>query len=130
MITEKLLFAAHGGTNASKRAAIIMHDHCLPIACSYANIGFGLFDCWNSITDVETFFELLGIIAIFAPDKSDKLPVGWEPEGLYVYVVTYNERRFQGDGWAHLKGGTLRRPTIDELEPMTRGLAPWGGVVL
>lgn len=137
---EKLLFAALGGSYAGRRAAIIMQDHCLPIACSHKSYGdarataeFGLHACWEAHTNVEEFFEHLKIEGIKEPNSVVGLPAGWRPEGLYVYEVAYAETEIDGDAdddWCHLAGGTLRRPTADELEPLTLGKAPWGGVVL
>jgi hypothetical protein len=36
---EKLLFAALGGSYKGQHAAIVMQDHCLPIACSQKSYG-------------------------------------------------------------------------------------------
>lgn len=136
---EKLLFAALGGSYKGQQAAIIMQDHCLPIACSHKSYGnnravseFGLHACWEALTNVEEFFEYLGIEGIRDPSPTTK-PNGWRPEGLYVYEVEYDETAVDvdaDDDWSHLEGGRLRRPTVEELEPLTRGFAPWGGVVL
>jgi len=139
MIKEKLLFAALGGSYKGQQAAIIMQDHCLPIACSHKSYGdnravaeFGLHACWEAHCNAEEFFAHLGIESIRDPSPSTK-PNGWRPEGLYVYEVSYDESAVNPDAddeWPHLEGGHLRRPTADELEPLTLGFAPWGGVVL
>ena len=136
---EKLLFVAYGGTYKGKRAAIIMQDHCLPIACSHKSYDekgplfeFGLHACWEAHSEVEEFFEHLDIEGILDRDPTKK-PSGWHPEGLYVYEVDYDEAEIEtgeDDNWRHLQGGDLRRPTSEELEPLTRGLPPWDGVVL
>jgi len=143
MITEKLLFAALGGSIGDKRAAIIMQDYCLPIACSHRSydekgpvVEFGIHACWEAHCNVEEFFVHLGIEGIKAPRNLAKLPEGWRPEGLYVYEVSYEESEilpggdYGNDDWSQLENGELRRPTLEELEPLTRGLAPWNGVVL
>jgi hypothetical protein len=155
-IFEKLLFAVHRGETAGHKAGIIMQDHCLPIACSHAECGErnapvaeqGLAVCWYLyvIADCEQFFEAIGLTGgIESPDPKDT-----EPQGLYVYEVDYDDSLIEAykEGWIgencedeqdaevppewtpHLAGGTLRRPTLDELEPLTRGQAPWGGIVL
>jgi hypothetical protein len=141
---ERLLFAALGGHYNGQRAAIIMQDHCLPIACSHKSYEkdptvdsspvaeYGFRACWQAYLNAEEFFEYLGIDAILEGNPSTK-PTGWHPEGLYVYEVSYEEGLVapdSDDDWSHLEGGTLRRPTAAELEPLTQGLAPWGGVVL
>jgi hypothetical protein len=138
-VKEKLLFAALGGTYMGQQAAIIMQDHCLPIACSHKSYGnnravaeFGLHACWEAHTNVEEFFEHLDIEGIRDPSPTTK-PNGWRPEGLYVYEVNYDESTVDqeaDDDWTHLVGGSLRRPTTEELEPLTQGFAPWGGHVL
>jgi len=63
---EKLLFAAHGGTYKGHRAAIIMQEHCLPIACSHRSIvaEVGLHACWEAHADTEEFFAHLCIDGI------------------------------------------------------------------
>lgn len=136
---EKLLFAAHGGHCCGRHAAIIMQDHCLPIACSRRSfdehgpaVEFGLHACWEATGNAEEFFEYLGIRAVYEPSNTDKLPDGWRPEGLYVYEASYDDdiEPSEDDDWSHLQEGELRRPTIEELEPLTRGLAPWNGVML
>jgi len=135
-----MLFAAHGGQFGGTRAAIIMQDHCLPIACSHWSYGahravaaYGLHACWKATGAAEEFFEHLGIEGVREPSSTVGLPDGWRPEGLYVYEVSYDESEVDpaaDDDWEHLSGGTLRRPTVEELEPLTRGVAPWEGVVL
>ena len=136
---EKLLFAALGGSYEGQQAAIIMQDSCLPIACSCKSYGdnravaeYGIHACWEAHTNVEEFFEHLGIEAVQDPSPATK-PNGWRTEGLYVYEVSYDESAVNPDAddeWEHLEGGYLRRPTIEELEPLTQGFAPWNGVVL
>lgn len=137
---EKLLFAALSGYHMGQDAAVIMSDRCLPIACSHSaveGIGIqislsGFHACWESYADAVEFFNCLGIEAIRAGNEDTK-PAGWKPEGLYVYEVSYEEEDVDQDcleDWSHLMNGKLRRPTIDELEPLTRGLAPWDGLVL
>lgn len=136
---EKLLFAALGGSYKGQQAAIIMQDHCLPIACSHKSYGnnravaeFGLHACWEAHANCEEFFEHLGIEGIRDPSPTTK-PKGWRPNGLYVYEVEYDEGAVDQDAdddWSHLEGGYLRRPTVEELKPLTEGFAPWEGVVL
>ena len=136
-IVEKLLFAAHGGTIGDEQGAVIMQDHCLPIACSHktydeegGDLEGGIHSCWESSDDVEVFFDHLGIDGITRygcpgiPFKDCKL------EGLWVYEASYDESEIDFNYWSHLKGGALRRPTVEELRPLTEGLAPWDGVVL
>lgn len=144
MVTEKLLFAVHEGSVGHNRVGIIMTGHCLPIACSHgswdgcggAHVESGIYACWEFLTDVEQFFTIalgLGDGIESGYGSSDK------PNGLYVYEVDYDpddsafmihDDSATDDMWPWLKGGTLRRPTAEELEPLTRGKAPWGGVVL
>jgi hypothetical protein len=139
---EKLLFAALGGSYKGQQAAIIMQDHCLPIACSHGSWAgqdgdrphaeAGIYALWEATGDAEEFFEHLGIEGIHDPSPATK-PNGWRPEGLYVYEVEYDEGvvdQDADDDWSHLEGGHLRRPTLEELAPLTEGFAPWGGVVL
>jgi len=148
MITEKLLFAVHEGTVGHNRAGIIMQDHCLPLACSHrsypghggAASEAGIYACWEATGDVEEFFSALGIgpgIENGPGEANRYIP---PPNGLYVYTVEYDPDADEwqeimmsdnrADEWPWLEGGTLRRPTAEELEPLTRGEAPWGGVVL
>lgn len=131
-IQEKLLFAVHRGTVGARPAGVTIAEHCLPIACSHSSwekqgsawAEAGVYALWESLTDTEEFFGILGITAIEAY-KCDN------PQGLYVYEVEYNPDDFVADEeWGHLQGGTLRRPTLEELEPLMRDEAPWGGVVL
>lgn len=155
MIKEKLLFAVHAGSVSGHRVGIItgdpaidtsMQNHCLPIACSHGSWAgkdddrlhaeAGICVCWESLTDVEEFFAALGF-----GDGIEGGPGATEcPNGLYVYTVEYDPDATEwqeimvsddrADEWPWLEGGTLRRPTAEELEPLTRGEAPWGGVVL
>jgi hypothetical protein len=129
MKTEKLLFVCHGGSVGNQPAGILIDGHCLPIAFSHDSwvegdrgemkAEDGLMALWESTIDVEDFFETLGI---------------GNPEGggLWIYEVSYDEATIDADDedmpW--LEGGSLRRPTVEELEPLARGEAPWGGVVL
>jgi hypothetical protein len=137
IIVEKLLFAAHGGIIGDERGAIIMDDHCLPIACSRkaydkkgGSLEGGIHSCWESCCDAEEFFEYLGIAGITGHGCSGVPPKGWKPEGLWVYDVSYDESEIDFDELSHLRGGSLRRPTVEELRPLAVGLAPWDGVVL
>ena len=147
MITEKLLFAVHRGiSNSSRPIGLIMENHCLPIACSHGSWSgcgspyseVGLYACWEYASGVEHFFQdLLGFGSGIegGPGTDEK------PNGVYVYEVSYElssvvkcddcgDDENESIWWEHLQGGTLRRPTIEELEPLTRGQAPWGGVVI
>jgi hypothetical protein len=143
MITEKLLFAVHEGSVGNRRAGIIMSEHCLPIACSHGSwkgkdgdlphAEAGICACWESLTNAEEFFAALG----FGSGIEAGYGSGERPNGLYVYEVEYDDEGempdyedLGDDEWPWLEGGTLRRPTVDELEPLTRGEAPWKGVVL
>lgn len=157
IINEKLLFVCHMGQVSGRAAGIIMEGHTLPIACSHSSWAgkdgslpvaeSGIQACWESTTDVEAFFGEEGLNlggGIKAPPPTAKPPParthprrprgfhGWRPSGLYVYEVEYDEGAIDDDSewWEHLQGGTLRRPTVEELEPLTRSQAPWGGVVL
>jgi len=138
MIQEKLLFAVHKGSVSGRPAGIIMNDHCLPIACShcswdgnpngapYAELGFH--SLWESTTNPEEFFDILGLRSI------EGGPGEKNPNGLWVYEVTYAhatpDPEDDDESWEHLTGGELRRPTIEELNPLVHGQAPWSGVVL
>ena len=134
------MFCAHGGQYDGRRAAIIMQNHCIPIACSHWSYGerravaeFGIHACWEACMDVEDFFAHLGIEAVREPSSTVGLPDGWRPEGLYVYEIEYDEAGIDpsaDEDWSHLAGGELRRPTIREVKPLTQGLAPWEGTVL
>ena len=118
MTTEKLLLVAHGGTYQRDRVAIFMSDHCLPIACSHPS--------WS-----REYFQALGFECIRQPENMKKPHKDWKPEGLYVYEVSYEEEDIYDDeSWEHLKNGNFRRPTIEELEPLTKGLPPWNGIVI
>jgi len=141
MTTEKLLLVAHGGTYQRDRVAIFMSDHCLPIACSHPSWSregdtkeiseAGLFALWESTSDVEEYFQALGFECIRQPENMKKPHKDWKPEGLYVYEVSYEEEDIYDDeSWEHLKNGNFRRPTIEELEPLTKGLPPWNGIVI
>lgn len=139
MITEDLLFAVHSGSVSGHRAGIIMAGHCLPIACSHASWSgagtlwteYGIKACWESCGDVEEFFEYLGLTPGISGGCAEE---DRDPQGLYVYTVSYDEQAAASieadDDWDHLRGGELRRPYDFELEPLTRGCAPWDGVVL
>jgi len=141
---EKLLFAVHLGLVGDRPAGIIMQNHCLPIAFSHASwegddgrvhAEAGFAACWEATADVEEFFAYLGLSSIenglLRPGSKDV-----RPNGMHVYEVEYDEEGVSDDEddeefwWVHLSGGTLRRPTAEELEPLTRGQAPWGGMVL
>jgi len=143
---EKLLFAVHMGQVSGRPAGIIMAGHCLPIACSHSSYDGhgapvaedGIYACWESTTDADEFFGLGGIglgEGIKAP-RRPSVPdhPGVRPSGLYVYEVEYPESSVveeeDMEDWPWLMGGALRRPTAEELEPLSRGQAPWGGVVL
>jgi len=132
IITEQLLFAVHKGFVSSRPAGIIGSDHCLPIACShhswednpdkipYAEYGF--YALWESSLNVEAFFESIYL---------HNIEGGKNPNGLYVYTVSYDPKEVVDDSenWEHLQGGDLRRPTQEELLPLTEDKAPWSGVV-
>jgi len=137
MTDEKLLFAVHVGTVGSRLAGIIMQNHCLPIACSHpswrenGNDGptseAGLHALWEATADVEQFFEGFGQTGGIETMTDER------PGGLWVYEVSYHDHEVtdEDDGeWTWLCGGELRRPTLEELEPLTRGEAPWAGVTL
>lgn len=147
IIKEKLLFAVHEGSVGSRRAGIIMQDHCLPIACSHGSwasndgdrphVEAGICACWEAANDVEEFFAVLGIGPGIEEGPGEANRHRPTPNGLWVYTVEYDTGTelpdYEGlgdDEWPWLAGGTLRRPTAEELEPLTRGQAPWGGVVL
>jgi len=147
LVKEHMLFAAHEGSVGSRPAAIIMGGHCLPIACSHRDSEEGIFPLWESEAgDVEAFFGALGIANV-CPGMGDPDPlVG----GLFVYTVEYvvpmygptrpadvsNDDRDEDDpenddGWEHLRGGEIRRPSGVELLRLSQGEPPWeGGVVL
>ena len=131
-ITERMLLAVHAGYVGGWRMGIIMTNHLLPIACSH---GFedediplaedGLLAVWESCADVEEYARFLDWgEGIQTPDDC--------PSGLLVYEVSYCPEAYDLDSedseW--LQDGTFRRPTVDELVPLTRGEAPWGGKVL
>jgi hypothetical protein len=126
MITEKLLFAVHRGTVAGEPAGIIMEGHCLPLACSHSSwegtgapvAEDGIYALWEATGDVEEFFGELGITHI------RQINDFMEPNGLLVYEVSYDAEM------PLLRYGDVRRPTPDELAPLSHGGAPWGGVVL
>lgn len=138
MITrERLLFAVHTGLVNGRRAGIIMEGHSLPLACSHSSEDApdGIMACWESTVDVEMFFhEGLGLSdGIEVPYGSHP---GNRPQGLYVYGVEYTEADVEEgedapeDEWPWLHGGELRRPTMEKLEPLAWGRAPWSGRVL
>lgn len=140
IINEKLLFACQLGRIGDRLAGVIMDGTCLPIACSHASwagkdgtlpyIESGIASAWEATGDIERLFgdDVLGLMpGIQVIGGTDA-----KPNGLYVYEVEYDESAIDEDSevWEHLQGGTIRRPTTDELEPLTRGQAPWDGVVL
>ena len=131
---EYLLFAVHRGTVSNRPAGILMQNHCLPLACSHTDWDGntedipvaidGFFALWQSVCDVEEFFEALGISSI------EGGPGEKHPQGLYVYEVKYDPVDV-GDAFDHLCDGVLRRPEIDEVTAFTQsGAAPWNGLVL
>jgi len=135
LVHEKLLFAVHLGSVGSHNAGIIMSEHCLPIACSHSSwdghgvphVADGFCALWEATGNVEEFFELLG----FGPGIESGMGSKEKPNGLYVFEVTYETGEVQdNECWTHLQDGELRRPLMAELEPLTRGEAPWGGAVL
>jgi hypothetical protein len=84
----------------------------------------GFYSFWEATADVEDFFGALGINHIRQVSEEN-------PSGLWVYEVSYDDPDDTNmDDTEWLCGGSLRRPTVEELEPLTRGEAPWGGVVL
>ena len=129
MTKEKLLFVVHRGTVSGRPAGIIGYNHALPIACSHSSLEVesGIHALWEATTDVEEFFEWIGVSSIEAFDDRN-------PSGLYVFEVEYDEDRVNvddPDDWSQLSGGELRRPTAEELAPLAEGKAPWeGGKVL
>lgn len=136
MITEHLLFAVHEGTVSGRAAAILLNDHCLPIACSHSGYRgnkygapvaeFGFHALWESTTNPEEFFGLLHLFNLEAPLEKF-------PNGLWVYTVEYAYETpdpEDDEDWEHLTGGDLRRPKLAELDPLALGAAPWHGVVL
>jgi len=136
LIREYLLFAVHGGTVSGRPCGLIGSDHALPIACSHhsweenpdgvESTECGFYALWESCCDVETFFEHLFLSSI------EGGPEGEKPNGLYVYSVLYDNEELDDEddeAWEHLQGGELRRPTVEELNPLVHGLAPFDGVV-
>jgi len=140
MVVEHLLFVAHEGSVGSQRAAIIMQGHCLPIAVSHDSerSETGIAACWESEAgDVERFFDALGIENVCRGMGDTDPLVG----GVFVYTTEYDPALdYEGDpavededrdGWIHLRGGEIRRPSGVELLRLTQGEPPWeGGVVL
>ena len=135
-ITEKLLFAVHRGTVGDRPAGITMDGYCLPIACSHVSwekqdspvADQGIDSLWGSCSDTEEFFSLLGINHVRSFDSLGNALQ--EPQGLWVYEVTYDDADTEDTletPW--LEGGELRRPTPEEILPLTEGKAPWGGMV-
>lgn len=146
LIEEKLLFTCHIGTVGGRLAGLLIEGSCLPIACSHTDdtrkdksSEDGFASLWGGTMDVEEFFTAIGLASygnsgIFPGQGSKE-----RPSGLYVYEVTYSttevktenidEDEDNADLWNHLQGGELRRPTMDELEPLSRGMSPWDGSV-
>lgn len=138
MINEKLLLVLHRGSVGAQPAGIFMNNHCLPLAVSHpswrkdGDVGpvseDGLHALWEATTDPEQFFEAIGQRGGLQTFDDDD-----PPNGLWVYEVSYHmdEVTDEDDGeWEWLCGGEFRRPTPDELAPLARGQAPWGGKVL
>ncbi len=141
IIKERLLFAIHADhfnrEFESRLVGLLMRDTCLPIACSHEwrtssdeatmVCEYGFHALWETTAEVALFFEGFG--QTWSIDC-----LGDNPGGLWVYEVTYDEDRDVTNddegGWHWLCGGTFRRPTFEELEPMTSGRAPWGGITL
>jgi len=137
VVTEKLLLVLHRGTVTSKPAGLFMNNHCLPVACSPpswrrkgeegSTSPDGLHALWESTCDVEDFFEKIG--------QTGGLQTfdGEPPNGLWVYEVNFDLSEVTDDcdeEWEWLCGGTFRRPTLSELEPLTVGKPPWNGILL
>ena len=146
MTDEKLLFAVHVGSVGSRLAGIIMQNHCLPIACSHPSwrkngkdgptSEAGLHALWEATADVEQFFGGFGQTGGIGEKYYYRYTMTDEgPGGLWVYEVSYHDHevtdiRWSDGEWSWLCGGELRRPTVEEMEPLTRGEAPWAGVTL
>ncbi len=97
-----------------------MDDTALPIASSgdpESEDGFNA--AWGSVMNVDDFLN--GYCGLHkAPEN-----------GLWVYEVYFREGDIDaGEGFSHLRNGTLRRPTIDELSRLAINQPPWkGGIV-
>lgn len=134
MISEKLLFACQIGTVGGHLSGLVQSGSALPIAVSTKeeDAPDGLSALWGAYMDVDEFFEALGLNGCIRSGFG----VEERPGGLYVYEIDYYAEdvatvTIDGpDDWSHLQGGELRRPTVEELEPLTRGKSPWGGEVL
>lgn len=123
MKSEKLLFATRVGTGnhigfpGGPDSGKIMNGYCIPIAVSR---GSGIESCWEELDDVQLLFDDLEIAS--TPGA-----------GLWVYEVDVEtgDDEHEDDKWLHLCGGSLRRPTIEEVTRLAAGEAPWdGGVML
>lgn len=138
IIQEKLLFVAHRGQVGGHPAGILISNHCLPVAVSHVSeegLGApvaesGIMAAWESCTDVDEFFrEILDMDGVLrVPGETGYLC------GLWVYETEYDSEMVDDEDaygeWEWLQGGDVRRPTPEELEPLTRGGDPWGGRVL
>jgi len=135
IMQERLLFACHLGSRGDRLVGILMQDHCLPIACSHKSwrkdgeagpvSDSGFHALWEGTACVEEFFEALYLMTVEGGPGAD------DPHnGLWVYEVEYLEDEVEPEGWDHLQGGILRRPTTDEITNLAQGIPPWGGVIL
>jgi hypothetical protein len=145
-VAESVLFAAHGGHIGTRFGTICGPDSCLPIAFSRNSDApggeHGLHNLWEEHCVPHEFFG-------DDPYSGIGLPHFRCPRagGIYVYDV---EWILGDDGWPtvdvcatgvcgfeddddptlHLRGGSVRRPTPNELKAIGLGTCPWEGGVL
>jgi len=121
--TEHLLFTSRAGEVGRKPAGLLVNDNCLPIAASVDGESSpnGLHAAVEACVDSEELFRsVLGLDHVAGP-------------GLWVVTVRFDDDDIDlasESEWDHLAGGAVRRPTTEELEPLARGEAPWGGKLL
>jgi hypothetical protein len=119
-----MLFACHLGNGGT--VGIFSDGRALPLAFSHdidrAEAGLNAaFECFDTTDFFEEIFE------------GGDLDVGHAANnGLWAYEVEYPDganEDVEGE-WGHLRGGTFRRPTEEELEMLRGGDVLKGWVLL
>jgi hypothetical protein len=144
MVKSKLMFAVHEGAGGVAKSSSVW-----PLAMSdrvysgppesYEELA-GFWALWQMPDDWRADNILRGVawreFAECAFDACD-LVHGGSPDGtvwnrIWVYEVNFDQSTVadETDNWTHLRGGTFRRPTPEELSAVTGGSARDWQVVL